>query len=199
MNKKQINKKAPSNQGQGGQPQRKGQQQQQQSKAPAKKLSEYGQQLKEKQELKKSYGMQEKQFRNLFEKASKLEGSAGENLLSMLERRLDNVVFKLKLAASRAQARQLVVHGHLLVNGKKVYSPSMMVHVNDVISYTSGSMASENFVKQVIDKRLNMGIKVPDWLELNKNDYKGSVLRLPVRSDIQAPVQESLIVELYSK
>lgn len=167
--------------------------------APKKKLSEYGSQLKEKQELKRAYGMQEKQFRNFFEKSSKAEGSAGENLLSMLERRLDNVVYRLKFTTTRAQSRQLVVHGHICVNGKKVYSPSFLVHVGDVVSFTPSSLNSENFVKLVVDKRLNMGIKVPEWLELNKQDYKGSVLRFPVRADIQTPVQESLIVELYSK
>lgn len=188
MNKKQI-KKAVSPQGE-----------QPQKKAPAgKKLSEYGQQLKEKQDLKKSYGMLERQFRNFFEKASRAEGSAGENLLSMLERRLDNVVYRLKFTVTRAQARQLVVHGHITINGKKVYSPSCLVHVGDVVAIVPSSLTSENFVKSVVDKRLNMGIKVPEWLELNKNEYKGSVLRLPVRADIQTPVQENLIVELYSK
>lgn len=168
-------------------------------KAPKKKLSEYGLQLKEKQQVKQMYGVMEKQFRRFFAKASKAEGSAGENLLSFLERRLDNVVYRLKLATSRSQARQMVVHGHILVNGGKVTSPSYLVSVDEVISLSPKSLESENFVKQVVDKRLNIGVKVPEWLELNKKDYKGNVLRLPIRSDIQAPIEEHLIVEHYSK
>lgn len=167
--------------------------------APKKKLSEYGLQLKEKQQVKQMYGVMETQFRRFFAKASKAEGSAGENLLSLLERRLDNVVYRLKFATSRSQARQMVVHGHILVNGGKVTSPSYLIAVDEVISLSPKSLESENFVKQVVDKRLNIGVKVPDWLELNKKDYKGNVLRLPIRSDIQAPIEEHLIVELYSK
>jgi len=168
-------------------------------KAPSKKLSEYGLQLKEKQQVKKMYGVLEKQFIRFFYKAAKAEGSAGENLLSLLERRLDNVVFRLKFATSRSQARQMVVHGHIFVNGKKVTSPSYLVSINDVISLSPKSLEHENFVKQVVDKRLNIGIKVPDWLELNKKDYKGNIIRLPIRTDIQSPIEEHLIVELYSK
>ena len=168
-------------------------------KSSGKKLSEYGLQLKEKQQVKRMYGVMEKQFKRFFLNAAKAEGAAGENLLSMLERRLDNVIYRLKFATSRTQARQLVVHGHILVNGKKVTSPSFLISTNDVISLSPKSLEQENFVKQVVDKRLNIGIKVPDWLELDKKDYKGNVLRLPIRSDIQTPIEEHLIVELYSK
>jgi small subunit ribosomal protein S4 len=168
-------------------------------KSSGKKLSEYGLQLREKQQVKRMYGVLEKQFRRFFAKAGKAEGSAGENLLSLLERRLDNVIYRLKFAATRPQARQMVVHGHILVNGKKVTAPSFLVSVDDIISLSPSSLEQENFVKQVVDKRLNIGIKVPDWLELNKKDYKGNVLRLPIRTDIQAPIEEHLIVELYSK
>ena len=168
-------------------------------KSSGKKLSEYGLQLKEKQQVKRMYGVMEKQFKRFFLNAAKAEGAAGENLLSMLERRLDNVIYRLKFATSRVQARQLVVHGHILVNGKKVTSPSFLISTNDVISLSPKSLEQENFVKQVVDKRLNIGIKVPDWLELDKKDYKGNVLRLPIRSDIQTPIEEHLIVELYSK
>lgn len=169
------------------------------TKRPARKLSEYGVQLREKQQVKQMYGVLEKQFRRFFKLAANAEGSAGENLLSLLERRLDNVVYRLKFSVSRVQARQLVVHGHVLVNGKKVYSPSFLVSVNDVVTLSPKAVEREAFVTQVFDKRLNMSVKVPDWLELNKQDRKGIILRMPVRTDIQAPIEEHLIVELYSK
>ena len=108
-------------------------------------------------------------------------------------------VYRLNLHTTRAQARQIIVHGHVLVNGKKVYSPSYLVSVNDEISLAPNVTQKTEFLEQVIDKRLNIGVKVPEWLELNKKDRKGHVLRLPVRSDIQAPIEEHLIVELYSK
>lgn len=168
-------------------------------KAPAKKMSEYGIQLHEKQKVKQMYGLREKQFRRFFHNASKAEGSAGENLLSLLERRLDNVIYRLKFATTRSQARQMVVHEHIYVNGKKVHSPSFLVSEGDIITFAPNVLDKENFVNQVVKKRLNMGIKVPEWLELNASEFKGKVLRAPVRSDVQAPIQESLIVELYSK
>jgi|SRR5579859_498672 len=164
-----------------------------------KKLSEYGKQLEEKQKVKEMYGVLERQFHRWFTIAAAKEGGPGENLLSMLERRLDNVVYRLKLSTSRIQARQIIVHGHVLVNGKKVYSPSYLVSVNDEISLAPNVVDKKTFLESVIDKRLNIGIKVPDWLELMKNERKGKVLRLPVRSDIQTPIEEYLIVELYSK
>ncbi|MBN1549715.1 30S ribosomal protein S4 [Candidatus Babeliales bacterium] len=164
-----------------------------------KKLSEYGKQLQEKQRVKHMYGMREKQFSRWFQIATKHEGGPGENLLSMLERRLDNVLYRLKLSTTRRQARQIIVHGHVKVNGRKVYSPSYLVKVNDVINLADNVVDKAKFVEQVIDKRLNIGIKVPEWLELTKDVRKGQVLRLPVRSDIQVPIEEHLIVELYSK
>jgi small subunit ribosomal protein S4 len=166
----------------------------------ARKLSEYGRQLEEKQKVKKMYGLQEKQFRFFFAKAAKTRiGAPGENLLSLLERRLDNTIYRLKMAVSRLQARQIIVHGHILVNGSKVYSPSSLVSTGDVITLASNVANKTAFVEQVIDKRLNIGIKVPEWLELDKQGRKGQVLRFPVRSDVQTPIEEHLIVELYSK
>jgi small subunit ribosomal protein S4 len=166
---------------------------------PSRKLSEYGKQLAEKQRVKQMYGMRERQFKRFFTVAKKREGGPGENLLSFLERRLDNVIYRLKLATSRSQARQIIVHGHVLVNAKKVYSPSYLVSVNDEISLAENVAKKVNFLEQVIDKRLKIGIKVPEWLELNKAERKGRVLRYPVRTDIQVPIEEHLIVELYSK
>lgn len=164
------------------------------------KLSEYGKQLYEKQRLKHMYGLRERQFRRFFQIALKaFEGTPGDNLLNMLERRLDNVVYRLKMAISRAQARQIIVHGHVLVNGKKVSSPSYLVSVNDTIALDNAVEKKEAFLDQVVDKRMKMGIKVPEWLELNKQERKGIVLRDPVRADIQVPIEEHLIVELYSK
>ncbi len=167
--------------------------------ASSKKLSNYGKQLQEKQKVKRMYGMFEKQFRRFFSIASKQKGVRGENLLSMLERRLDNVIYRLKLGLSRSQARQMIVHCHVLVNGKKVKSPSYLVNVDDVISFSESMLLKERFVKDAVDKRMNIGIKVPDWLELRKAERKGVILRLPVRSDITIPIEEHLIVELYSK
>lgn len=163
------------------------------------KLSEYGKQLHEIQKVKRMYGMREKQFRRFYTVAQSKEGAPGDNLLSMLERRLDNTLYRLKLATSRAQARQIIVHGHILLNGRKAYSPSLLVSVDDVISLAPNVQDKKMFLEQVIDKRLNIGIKVPEWLELMKNERMGRVLRFPVRSDIQAPIEERLIVEFYSK
>ena len=174
--------------------------QQQKPAQRGRKLSEYGKQLSEKQKVKEMYGMRERQFRNFFTRALKSrEGATGENLLRMLESRLDNAVYRLKFSSTRAQARQIIVHGHILLNGKKVYSPSCRVEVGDQISLAANVLAKKVFVEEVIDKRLKMGIKVPEWLELDKNERLGKVLRLPVRSDIQVPIEEHLIVELYSK
>src|SRR3990172_7732912 len=172
----------------------------QQQRAPRKKLSEYGKQLQEKQKVKEMYGLRERQFKRFFVVASKQrEGGPGENLLSLLERRLDNVVYKLKMATTRTQARQIITHGHVLVNGKKVYSPSFLVTTEDAISLSQRVEKMETFLKDVVEKRMKIGIKVPDWLELDKKDKFGRVLRLPVRADIQVPIEEHLIVELYSK
>lgn len=200
MEKKSLNSSSPAT----GRGERRvkgeGAEQQQQSSKSFKKLSEYGKQLKEKQKVKNMYGLREKQFKRFFSSASKSrEGMPGENLLSLLERRLDNVLYRLKMATTRTQARQVIVHGHVLVNGAKVYSPSFLVSLNDEISLAQNVLNKTVFLEQVIDKRLNIGIKVPEWLELDKQDRKGRVLRYPVRSDIQTPIEEYLIVELYSK
>lgn len=172
----------------------------QQQKAPRRKLSEYGKQLQEKQKVKEMYGLRERQFKRFFTVASKQrDGGPGENLLTLLERRLDNAVYKLKMATTRTQARQVITHGHVLVNGKKVYSPSFLVSPQDVVSLSQRVEKMETFLKDVIDKRMKVGIKVPDWLELDKRERVGRVLRVPVRADIQTPIEEHLIVELYSK
>lgn len=168
-------------------------------KKSARKMSEYGRQLHEKQKVKEMYGMRERQFRRFFANAVRSKGAPGDNLLSYLERRLDNVFYRLKMATSRAQARQLIVHGHVLVNNKKVYSPSYLVDIGDEISLDSAMVEHKPFMEQIVDKRLNLGIKVPEWLELDKKGYKGRVLRFPVRADHQIPIEDSLIVELYSK
>ncbi|PCI73716.1 30S ribosomal protein S4 [Candidatus Dependentiae bacterium] len=168
-------------------------------KPGAKKTSEYGKQLREKQKVKLMYGLIEEQFKRFFNIAVQHKGGTGENLLSMLESRLDNVVFRLKMAISRRQARQMIVHGLVTVNNQRVKSPSFLVSINDIISFTSQTLEKKSFVENVIDKRINMGIKVPEWLELKKSERKGVVLRSPVRTDIVTPIEEHLIVELYSK
>lgn len=172
----------------------------QSAKKSFKRVSEYGKQLQEKQKVKEMYGMREKQFRRFYALASTAtQGAPGENLLNLLERRLDNVVYRLKMATTRAQARQMIVHGHIKVNGKKVTSPSCFILVNDVISLTERALNNAALLEQVVDKRMSVGVKVPEWLELMKKDRAGKVLRLPVRSDLQAPIEEYLIVEMYSK
>lgn len=170
------------------------------TKKTSKKMSEYGRQLEEKQKVKNIYNVREKQFKRFFGMAAKTRvGAPGANLLQLLERRLDNVLYRLKLATTRLQARQIIVHGHVLVNGKKVYSPSSLMDINDLITLAPNVVDKKMFLEQVIDKRLNIGIKVPDWLELDKNARSGRILRYPVRTDIQTPIEEHLIVELYSK
>ena len=164
-----------------------------------KKLSEYGKQLEEKQKVKLMYGVLEGQFKRFFDVASKEHGVTGENLLTMLERRLDNVVFRLKMCVSRVQARQLIVHGHVAVNGTKVDKPSFLVAEGDVVGLTPATLENKLFVENVVDKRMAMGIKVPEWLDLQKKDRQGVVVRLPLRADITTPIAEHLIVELYSK
>lgn len=165
----------------------------------ARKKTEYGRQLEEKQKVKNMYGLREKQFRRFFEAAVRSQEATGDMLLSLLERRLDNVLYRLKLSTTRTQARQIIVHGHVLVNGGKVSSPSYLVDVNDVVSVAERSLKKAVFVETVIEKRAKAPVKVPDWLELDKQSHFGRVLRNPVRSDIQVPIEEYLIVELYSK
>jgi small subunit ribosomal protein S4 len=165
----------------------------------ARKTSEYGQQLKEKQKLKHTYGMRERQFRNFFTEAVRGQEAAGDKLLRLLEQRLDNVVYRLKLAASRAQARQVVVHGHILVNGKKVSSPSFLVKVGDEIALSERVRTRTTFLEAVVEKRMKKTIKPPEWLEINKDGVRGHVLRDPSASDIKTPIVMSHIIELYSK
>ncbi|MGN0537997.1 MAG: 30S ribosomal protein S4 [Acutalibacteraceae bacterium] len=161
-----------------------------------KKVSEYGMQLKEKQKLKFIYGVMEKQFYHYFEIASKMEGQAGNNLITCLESRLDNVVFRMGLALTRKEARQLVNHGHFLVNGKKVNIPSYRVKVDDVITLAEKSRSSEKF-KSVLEQ--TEGRVTPLWLETNKAEYSAKVTRMPAVEDLDYEVEARLIVELYSK
>ena len=159
-----------------------------------KKLSEHGTQLREKQKAKRFYGLQETQFRNLFEKAAKKKGITGENMLILLETRLDNVVFRLGLASSRKEARQLINHGHFLVNGKKVNIPSFECKSGDVIKVKEKSASSPKF-KEIKD----MAITVPSWMTVDVEKLEGKVVAMPTRSEIDTPIAEHLIVELYSK
>jgi small subunit ribosomal protein S4 len=168
-------------------------------KAGTKKMSEYGKQLKEKQKVKMIYGVREKQFRRFFSVASTKQGVTGDNLLFDLERRLDNALYRLKMSLSRIQARQMIVHGHVNVNGKRVKSPSFLLKVGDIVSLNERTLNKKVFVENVVDKRMSIGIKVPEWLELKKEERKGEMLRMPLRSDITAQIEEHLIVELYSK
>ncbi len=160
------------------------------------KVSEYALQLREKQKVKRMYGLMETQFSNTFVRAEREKGITGENLISLLEKRLDNVVFRLALASSRRQARMLITQGHFMVNNKKVTIPSYLLKENDTISIAAKSAKSGTFVESIanIDKR-----SVPEWLELDQENLKGTVRRLPTRDDVTIPIQEQLIVELYSK
>jgi small subunit ribosomal protein S4 len=158
------------------------------------KQSEYLLQLREKQKARRYYGVLEKQFRNYYEKASRRSGITGENLLRMLELRLDNVVYRLGFAASRSQARQLVRHGHFVVNGTRVNIPSYQVQPDDVISLREGAAA-----RAAVTDATDLTASVAPWLQADHDNLTGKVLRLPDRADIDTPVQEQLIVELYSK
>lgn len=160
------------------------------------KVSEYGIQLRAKQKTRRYYGVLEGQFAHYFEMAEKKPGIAGENLLIILETRLDNIVYRAGLASSRAQARQLVVHGHFTVNGGKVNIPSYLVKEGDVIALCEGDRNSESF-KAIIEA--NAGRPVPMWLEFDKTALAAKIARLPNREDIDLDVEEHLIVELYSK
>ena len=162
-----------------------------------KKKSEYAIQLNEKQKVKFVYGILEKQFHAYYEKASAMPGKTGENLLTLVERRLDNVVYRLGFAMTRREARQLVSHAHFTVNGKKVNIPSYLVKAGDVIEVAESSRSSVVF-KRLIGENAVMFL-LPAWLEREKNSLKGTVTKLPVREDIDMPVEEHLIVELYSK
>jgi len=161
-----------------------------------KKVSEYGTQLRAKQMTRRFYGVLEGQFYHYFEMAEKRPGKAGENLLILLETRLDNVVYRLGYANSRAQARQLVVHNHFTVNGKKVNIPSYLLKVDDVVAVCDKSKATDSF-KVILEA--NSGRTSPMWLEVNKEAASAKIARLPMREDIDLDVEEQLIVELYSK
>ena len=160
------------------------------------KLSEYGTQLREKQKTKSYYGVGEKQFRGYFQMASNKKGVTGDNLLQILESRLDNVVYRLGFGASRAQARQLVNHGQFAVNGKKVDIPSYLVKAGDVITVRENKKENATIKANV---EANAARPVPAWLELNNETLSGKVVRLASREDVDIPVEEHLIVELYSK
>ena len=160
------------------------------------KVSEYGLQLKEKQKAKFIYGVLEKQFRGYYDKAKKMQGVTGENLLGLLERRLDNVVFRLGLANTRRQARQLVNHGHFTVNGQRVDIPSALVSVGDVIAVSEKSQQGAFF--QALKESSNH-LSAPAWLEADQAALTGKVTRFPNRDEIDVPVNEQAIVELYSK
>ncbi len=161
-----------------------------------KKLSEYGIQLREKQKARRYYGVLESQFEKYFEMANKMKGITGENLLTILESRLDNVVYRLGFGMSRPEARQLVTHGHFTVNGKKVNIPSYLVSPGDVIAICEKSRSSAK-IKEVVEKTESRNI--PKWLDLDRNTLSGKVLALAQRDDIDLEIAEHLIVELYSK
>ena len=160
-----------------------------------KKQSQYGIQLREKQKARRAYGVLEGQFRGYFQQASRMKGVTGENLLMLLERRLDNVVYRLGMGDSRAHARQLVTHGHIRVNGKKVNIPSFRVKLNDEITIRSGSQSMEN-LKQLREEGNRM---VPNWLSFDHENLVGKVIAMPQRDDIDLTIEEHQIVELYSR
>ena len=161
------------------------------------KQSEYAMQMNEKQKVKFVYGIMEKQFRAYYEKAARSQGITGEVLLTTIERRLDNVVYRLGFGMTRREARQLVNHGHFTVNGRKVNIPSFLVKPGDVIEVAEKSRSSVKF-KRLTGEDAVM-VTLPQWLEREKNSLKGTVTRMPVREDIDMPIEEHLIVELYSK
>ena len=161
------------------------------------KVAGYGLQLREKQKVKRTYGLLERQFRNFYEKAERAKGPTGENLIIMLERRLDNVVWRIGLGSSRAQARQIILHGHVLVNGKKVNIPSYLVNTGEEISLRTDMHDNA----MVLDARnVAQSRNAMPWLEVDKDNFKAKVTSLPRRDDVQTPpINEQLIVELYSK
>jgi small subunit ribosomal protein S4 len=160
------------------------------------KTSDYGVQLREKQKVRRIYGLLEKQFRGYFAEADRMKGVTGENLLSLLERRLDNTVYRLGFASSRTESRQLVRHGHFVLNGRKINIPSIQLKAGDVIELREKSrkIATVNDSLEAVVRR-----GIPQWLELDRDAFKGTLKGLPVREDITTPIQEQLIVELYSK
>ena len=167
-----------------------------QSKRGNKKISEYGLQLREKQKAKFIYGVLEKPFRNYYKKADKMKGMTGTNLMVMLETRLDNVIFRLGFARTRKEARQIVDHKQVLVNGKQVNIPSYLIKAGDVIEIKEGKKSSQRY-KDIVE--VTGGRLVPEWLESDIENLKGTVKELPTREAIDVPVDEMMIVELYSK
>ena len=167
-----------------------------QSKRANKKISEYGLQLREKQKAKFIYGVLEKPFHNYYEKADRMKGMTGANLMTILESRLDNVVFRLGLARTRKEARQIVDHKHVLVNGKCVNIPSYLVKAGDTIEIKENAKSSQRY-KDILE--VTAGRLVPEWLDVDQENLKGEVKELPTREMIDVPVDEMLIVELYSK
>ena len=163
--------------------------------AGRKKVSEYGLQLREKQKAKRLYGLLEKQFSRTYVKAERMKGATGENMLVLLERRLDNVVYKLGLGSSRSQARQIVNHGHITVNGKCVNIPSYVVKAGDVVAVKENRKANTYFKQLQETKKLNL----PKWLEFDIEKLEGKVLQLPERADVEVEIAENMIVELYSR
>jgi len=161
-----------------------------------KKLSTYGIRLREKQKLRKYYGLLEKQFKNYFRKAERKKGITGENLLELLERRLDNIIYRFSLTKSRAQARQLILHSHILVNGKKVNIPSYQVNINDVIEVKEKSKNIED-IKEIKDGKID--INIPPWLEFDAKTLKGKIIKFPSKEDLNLPMEEKLVVEYYSR
>ncbi len=160
------------------------------------KVSEYGMQLREKQKAKFIYGVLEKPFRNYYAKAEKMEGQAGENLMILLERRLDNVIFRMGFGRTRRETRQIVDHKHILVNGKCVNIPSYLVKAGDVIEVREKAKSSQRY-KDVLE--VTGGRLIPAWLDVDQENLRGTVKELPTRDEIDVPVNEMLIVELYSK
>lgn len=160
-----------------------------------KKVTEYGMQLREKQKVRRFYGISESQMLKYFDMADKMKGITGENLLQLLELRMDNVVYRMGFGSSRAEARQLVTHGHFLVNGAKVDIPSVLLSVGDVIEIKAKSKSSEK-VKELIENHNGNTVK---WISVDPSEFKGSIIAEPTREDIDIPVEEHLIVELYSK
>jgi len=161
-----------------------------------KKMSEYGLQLREKQKAKFIYGVLEKPFRNYYEKADRMKGMTGENLMVMLESRLDSVVFRMGFARTRREARQIVGHKHVLVNGKRVNIPSYLIKAGDVIEIREQSKSLQRY-KDILE--VTAGRLVPEWMDVDVENFKGTVKALPTRAQIDVPVNEMLIVELYSK
>lgn len=160
------------------------------------KHSDYGVQLREKQKAKRIYGLLERQFHNYFEKADRMKGKTGDNLLILLERRLDNVAYKLGFAVTRRQSRQLVRHGHFTVGGKRVNIPSFLVRPGDVLELREKSRKNP-LINEALEAVVRKGI--PAWLELDRENFRGNIKILPTRADITEQIQEQLIVELYSK